>query len=155
MRHPNISPTTSDIYAYGRRLVTLVLNEVQCALGKRVWWISRRVGLGWLIPFLLFFFFCPWGLKSFSDYYFPYSGVVVDKGCDIAWAGRYILIEDTQGRRSKKYVDPYGYAFARVGTFVVKQKGFGRYPLPPGEESPFKTLEEIKKRQKLRESQGQ
>lgn len=122
---------------------------------NRVWWIFRRVDLGWLIPFLLvFFFLSPWGLKSFSDYYFPYSGVVVEKGYDIAWRDRYIIIEDTQGRRSKKYVDPYGYAYARVGTFVVKQKGFGKYPLPPGEESPFKTIEQIKERKKLRESQG-
>lgn len=119
-----------------------------------VWWIWRRVDLGWLIPFLLFFFLCPWGLKNLSDYYFPYSGVVVEKGYDIAWAGRHIIIEDTQGRRSKKYVDPYGFAFAKVGTFVVKQKGFGKYPLPPGQKSPFQTLREIKERQKLRESQG-
>ncbi|HET9281233.1 MAG TPA: hypothetical protein VFR24_04660 [Candidatus Angelobacter sp.] len=122
----------------------------------RVWRISRdaiRWYAGASALLLILFFLCPWGWKSLSDEYFPYSGVVVEKGSDFAGYGRYIIIEDAQGKRSKKYVDPYSYAYVRIGTPAIKERGFGKRALPVGEKSPFQTLQEIKQRQKLRHSQ--
>lgn len=99
---------------------------------------------------------CPWLWKGIPDAYFPYAGVVVEKGVDsyfgVGGWGRYVIIQDAQGRRSKKYVNYYGYAFAKVGTYVVKKRGFKEYPLPPGEKPPFETLREIQ-RQKSQEQQ--
>ncbi|HET9285261.1 MAG TPA: hypothetical protein VFR24_25190 [Candidatus Angelobacter sp.] len=93
---------------------------------------------------------CPWLWKDIPDAYFPYSGIVVDKGTDSllgvgGWA-RYIVIQDAEGKRSKKYVDAYGYAFARTGMFVEKKRGFGKYPLAPGEKLPSEMLKEIEQR---------
>jgi hypothetical protein len=46
--------------------------------------------------------------REIPDTYFPYAGVVVEKGLDshlgVGGWGRYIIIQDEQGRRSKKYV---------------------------------------------------
>ena len=93
---------------------------------------------------------CPWLWKEIPDAYFPYAGVAAEKGVDsylgLGGWGRYIIIQDEQGRRSRKYVGYYGYAFAKVGTYVVKKRGFGKYPLPPGEKPPFEMLREIEKR---------
>ena len=87
--------------------------------------------------------------------YYPYSGVVVDKGCEFGFAyGRYIVIQDPKGQRSKKYVGVYGYAYAPIGMSVTKEKGFGKFPLPAGQKPPFQMIEEIKERKKLKESQG-
>jgi hypothetical protein len=126
-------------------------------LDIRIWRISRDAVL-WhsasLILLLALFFLCPWGWKAVSDHYFPYSGVVVERGCDLLWYGRYIVIEDATGKRSKKYVDPYGYAYVRVGMAIIKERGFGKHPLPAGQKPPFQMLQEIKESKKLRESQG-
>ena len=93
---------------------------------------------------------CPWLWKGLPDAYSSYSGLVVDKGVDsclgVGGWGRYIIIQDANGKTSKKYVSYYGHAFAKVGTFVVKERGFGKYPLPPGEKPPFETLRELKER---------
>lgn len=101
---------------------------------------------------------CPWLWKGIPDAYFPYAGVVVEKGTDsflgLGGWGRYLVIQDEQGRRSKKYVGYYGYAFAKVGTFVVKKRGLGEYPLPPGEKPPFETLREIEKQKAQRQQPG-
>jgi hypothetical protein len=93
---------------------------------------------------------CPWLWKGIPDAYFPYAGVVVEKGVDsylgLGGWGLYIVIQDEHGKRSKKYVNHYGYAFAKVGTYVVKKRGLKEYPLPPGEKPPFETLREIENR---------
>lgn len=122
----------------------------------RLWRISRdsiRWYAGTWILLLILFFVCPWGWKSLSDQYFPYAGIVVNRGYDVGWYGRYIVIEDAQGKKSQKYVDPYSYAYVRVGTPVIKERGFGKHALPVGEKPPFQTLQEIEQRQKLRQSQ--
>jgi|SRR6266853_5519057 len=105
-----------------------------------------------LVPWL-----CPWLWKAIPDEYFPYSGVVVEKGIDsslgLAGWGRYIIIQDAQGERIKKYLNRYGYGFVRVGTFVVKKKGLNEYPLPPGQMSPSELHREIEKRKLEKQSQ--
>jgi hypothetical protein len=42
----------------------------------------------------------------------------------------------------------------KVGTFVVKKRGFGEYPFPPGEKRPFELLRELEK-QKTEKPQSQ
>lgn len=116
-----------------------------------------RTTAWYLIGATVILVLCPWLWKDIPDAYFPYSGVVVDKGEDSllgvgGWA-RYIVIQDAEGRRSKKYVDAYGYAFARRGTFVEKRRGFGKYPLAPGEKRPSEMLKEIEQR-KNQKGQG-
>lgn len=112
--------------------------------------IRWRSVVWYLAAVLVILAFCPWLWKGIPDTYFPYSGLVVDKGVDsclgLGGWGRYIIIQDAEGKRSKKYVNYYGHAFAKVGTFVVKKRGLGEYPLPPGEKPPFETLRETEKR---------
>lgn len=113
---------------------------------------TRLRSLAWYVTaLLLVLWFCPWRWKGFLDAYFPYSGVVVEKGIDqnfllLGGRGRYIVIQDEAGHSTKKYVGYYGYAFAHIGTFVVKKKGFGEYPFPPDEKHPSELLREGEKR---------
>ncbi|HEV2988732.1 MAG TPA: hypothetical protein VG759_09840 [Candidatus Angelobacter sp.] len=115
----------------------------------------RLRSLTWyLVALALVLWICPWLWKGIPDEYFPYSGVVVEKGIDSHLAGlggwgRYIIIQDAPGERTKKYVNLYGYGFVRVGTFVVKKRGLKEYPLPPDELSPSELRREIEK-QKLK-----
>ncbi len=102
---------------------------------------------------------CPGLWKSIPDEYFPYSGVVVEKGRDSCLLGlggwsRYVIIQDAHGEKTRKYVNRYGYAFVRVGTFVVKKKGLNEYPLSPGEMSLPELHREIEKPKVEKQSQN-
>ena len=65
--------------------------------------------------------------KGWWDAYSGYSGVI---------------LKDDQGHTFKKYVGHYGYAFTRIGTFVVKKRGFAEYPRQSGEKTPTELLRE-------------
>ena len=114
---------------------------------------SRTVyhgGIAWAVLILLTLPFTGHIWKSCWDYYWDYSGVVVEKGTELHLVGRphfseYLILRDSQGKTFKKYVDNYGYAFSHVGTFVVKKKGFGNYPLAPGEKTPSELRQEIER----------
>jgi hypothetical protein len=90
--------------------------------------------------------------KGWWDAYSAYSGIVVEKGVEfrlLGWShfNEFLILKDSQGKSSKKYISDYGYAFAHVGTFVIKKKGFGEYPRQPGEKTPrelFQQMEKIK-----------
>lgn len=109
-----------------------------------------RSVLWYLVAGAVILALCPWLWRGIPDAYFPYAGLVVEKGMDsplgLGGWGRYIVIQDEQNRRSKKYVGYSGYAFVKVGTYVVKKRGLGEYPLPPGEKPPAEMLREIEKR---------
>ena len=49
---------------------------------------------------------------------------------------RYIVIQDSFGKRTKRYVDEGGYMSVRVGEYVVKQAGLGLVPRVPGSPLP-------------------
>ena len=86
--------------------------------------------------------------KGSWDYYSAYSGIVVDKQREFHLLGltsRVLILDDGRGHRFKKYVDHYGYAFAKTGTFVVKKQGFGEYPRQPGEKTPSELLAEAER----------
>lgn len=59
---------------------------------------------------------CPWFWKELPDSYFPYSGIVVEKGNEIHFITgenhfyRYIIVEDEHGRRITKYLRDYEHA---------------------------------------------
>jgi hypothetical protein len=108
-----------------------------------------------VIVFVLTTALCPWMWKSLPDGYFPYSGTVVDKGEEfhLFIAGEnhwdnYIVVEDSHGRREKKYVGDYAHAIVQVGTFVVKKRGFSEIPLRPGQTDPRDILRKIQERNK-------
>jgi hypothetical protein len=69
----------------------------------------------------------------------------------------FLILRDAQGKTFKKYVGDYGYAFSHVGTFVVKKKGFGEYPLQPGEKTVRELLQNLEriKAQKAKSSSAQ
>jgi hypothetical protein len=106
---------------------------------------ARKICITWgsttvasLLMTALLLVMCPWLGKRLVDAYIPYSGVVRDKGTEWHWGlpgdpDRYIILEDARGRRVKRYVSAYGYAFAEVGRFVVKERGLGHYPRHPGD----------------------
>lgn len=105
----------------------------------------------------LIFAFCPWTWNLIPDSYFPYSGVVVDKGSDYHLLDRlltdyddprsyYIILTDERGSRTKKYVNSVAYMLLEKGTFVVKKRGLGEMPLRPGQKSPSEILQELEKR---------
>jgi hypothetical protein len=76
-----------------------------------------------------------------ADLRSAYAGKVVDEGTDYHILGRprwhrYIVIQDSTGKREKKYVDENGYLSVKVGTFVVKQAGLGQIPREPGSPLP-------------------
>jgi hypothetical protein len=111
----------------------------------------RRVLVGSGTTLLLVVLTLPFTMhvwKGWWDSYSGYSGVVVDKGREfhlLGFANRFLILEDTQGHKFKKYVGHYGYAFTRVGTFVVKNRGFGEYPRHPGEKTPTELLREAER----------
>ena len=83
---------------------------------------------------------CPWLWQSARDAYIGYSGVVVDKG-NYMWIpfrgpDWYIVLEDSQGHRTRRYVNAYGYAYSDIGSYVVKKRGLGEYPRRPGDLTP-------------------
>ena len=94
---------------------------------------------------------CPWLWQSARDAYVGYSGVVVAKGDymwvpfrDVDW---YILLEDSPGHRTKRYVSAYGYAYSDIGSYVVKKRGFGEYPRKPGDLRP-REVEQLVRRKR-------
>lgn len=91
----------------------------------------------------------PWLWQSARDAYVGYSGVVVAKG-DYLWVpfrgvDWYIVLEDPQGHRTKRYVNAYGYAYSDIGSYVVKKRGFGEYPRKPGDFTP-REIEQLAQR---------
>ena len=95
--------------------------------------------VGTTILFLLILPFCPWIWRGLTDSYFPYSGTVVEKGIEHHFAelsDDYIVVEDSHGVRTKKYVNEYASVIVELGSFVVKQKGFRKLPLRPGQIDP-------------------
>jgi len=83
---------------------------------------------------------CPWLWQPVRDAYVGYSGTVVEKG-DYMWipfrgVDWYVILKDSEGHLSKRYVGAIGSAYCRVGQFVVKKKGFGEFPRTPGELTP-------------------
>jgi hypothetical protein len=90
--------------------------------------------------------------KSLPDGYFPYSGQVVYKGTEyhLFFTGenhwdKYIILQDSDGTRRKKYLDDFSYAIVQTGTYVIKRKGFREIPLRPGEKDPREQLRELQK----------
>jgi hypothetical protein len=90
------------------------------------------------------------------DSYAAYSGVVVEKGmgCGVlCWFGRhhnadlYVILEDGQGHRSKRYVGTTRSAYSSVswwnnvavGASVVKNKGYGEVPRELGTNPPMRS----------------
>lgn len=96
---------------------------------------------------------CPWLWQGYRDAYVGYSGTVVEKG-DYLWVpfrgvDWYIVLEDSKGHRTKRYVSAYGAAYCHVGDYVVKKKGFGEFPKPPGALTPS-AVHELVNREKTR-----
>ncbi len=86
---------------------------------------------------------CPWLWQGARDAYVGYSGVVVAKG-DYLWVSLrgvdwYIILEDSKGHRTKRYVSADGYAYCDIGSYVVKKRGFGAYPRKPGDLTPMRS----------------
>ena len=93
-----------------------------------VWYIGRR----------------EWDFRS------AYSGVVVEKGMDYSLIfgcrtpDLYLVLRDDSGQRSKRYVCSRICSTAQlrqwsdigVGSFVVKNKGYGEFPYEPGKKPP-------------------
>ena len=101
-----------------------------------------------LVSFVIF----PWLWKSLPDRYFAYAGTVVEKGTeDHNWLtgtmtlDHYIVVQDERGVKTKKYVSAGEYAFAEVGTYVVKKQGFGKWVLQPGQKDPREVLRDYEK----------
>jgi hypothetical protein len=97
--------------------------------------------------------FCPWMWRSLPDGYFPYSGQVVDKGIEfhLFFTGEnhwdnYIIVQESDGTRRKKYLGDYAYAIVQTGTYVVKKKGFREIPLSPGQTDPRELLRQFSER---------
>jgi hypothetical protein len=119
------------------------------------WAIVRRsrFALGTLALFFLTIPFCPWIWKEVPDSYFAYSGLVVEKGTEHhpfageGWAN-YIVVEDSRGVRTKKYLSDSEYALVEKGTPVVKKRGFGEFPLRSGQLTPAELSRELEKRKR-------
>ena len=84
---------------------------------------------------------CPWLWQGCRDAYVGYSGIVVEKG-NYLWVplrgvDRYIILEDSNGHWTKRYVGALGYVYSNVGSYVVKKKGLGEYPRKPGDLTPI------------------
>ena len=102
--------------------------------------------LGMAVALCVIVALCPWIWKGALDAYFPYSGMVVDKGSEFHilnlfaeggnWWEYYIIVENQHGKRAKKYVSGVTYIWVDKGTFVVKKRGFGEMPLRPGQKTP-------------------
>jgi hypothetical protein len=83
---------------------------------------------------------CPWLWQGVRDAYVGYSGTVVAKG-NYLWVplrgiDRYIILEDSNGYRTRRYVGALGYVYCDVGSYIVKKKGFGEFPRKPGDLTP-------------------
>lgn len=85
-----------------------------------------------VLVFALVFGWAGW--MQWWDAYVPYSGLVVSKGEDYQLLARtwhhevpYIILQDQNGKRSKRYVSRAIPAIA-TGTYVVKKRGFAEDP---------------------------
>jgi len=114
--------------------------------------VTFRSGAVLLILGLLTIPFCPWMWKSLPDGYFPYSGQVIDKGMEhhLFFTGEnhwdnYIIVQEADGTRKKKYLGDYAYAVVQAGTYVVKKKGFREIPLRIGQKDPRELLGQFQK----------
>lgn len=97
---------------------------------------------------------CPWLWQGARDAYVGYSGTVVAKG-NYLWVplrgiDRYIILEDSNGHRTKRYVSALGYVYSDVGSYVVKKKGLSEFPRKPGDLTPseIERLVETRREQK-------
>jgi hypothetical protein len=93
---------------------------------------------------------CPWLWQGVRDSYVGYSGTVVAKG-NYLWVPLrgldwYIILEDSSGHRTKRYVGALGYAYCDVGSYVVKKQGLGEYPRKPGDLTPSEFEEWARRR---------
>jgi hypothetical protein len=106
---------------------------------------------------LLLFFFMARGsfrmTKGFSDRYAEYSGIVVSKGQEydpIAEPGMsgdyFLIIRDSEGHDTKRYVGLNGYIDCQVGEYVLKKKGLRQSPIAPGKTGLSENLEALKRR---------
>lgn len=100
---------------------------------------------------------CPWLWQGVRDAYVGYSGKVVAKG-NYMWVpfrgpDWYIIVEDAQGHRTKRYVSAYGYPYCDVGTYVVKKQGFSEFPRKPGEPTPSEFEQLARRKQGKQEQQ--
>lgn len=117
-------------------------------------WIPTLVLVVLTLPFTMYIW------KEWWDAYSAYQGVVVDKGTEFHLLGRpnwseFLILRDEQSNTFKKYVSDYGYAFAKVGTFVVKKKGFGEYPRQPGEKTIHELFDEMERIKAAKKPQAQ
>lgn len=106
-------------------------------------------GLALAVVLLLSGVCFPWLWKGLPDAYFPYSGTIVAKGSeDHNWLtgdmslDYYIVVEDSRHVRTKKYVTDNVQALVQIGAYVVKKRGFGQWPLSPGQRDPREILRE-------------
>ncbi len=109
--------------------------------------VRYRAWVGTTIVFLITLPF--WLGKPFLDSYVAYSGTVVDRGTayDILSGEEdsYIVIEDSRGVRTRRYVTDLTDALLPVGSFVVKKRGFGEVPLRPDRPNPRDRIGELEK----------
>ncbi|HXN21798.1 MAG TPA: hypothetical protein VOA41_03530 [Candidatus Dormibacteraeota bacterium] len=94
----------------------------------------------------------PWLWQGVRDAYVGYSGTVVAKG-DYLWIpfrgpDWYIILQDSHGRRTKRYVSAIGYGYCNVGSYVVKKKGLGEFPRTPGDLTPREFEQLVRRKQK-------
>jgi hypothetical protein len=125
------------------------------------WPVSFSKNASWrfrLIVFsvvgMIFLAFNPWMIKEMIDGYVGYSGRVVNKGSFIWPLGigdggvnsggfhYYMIIEDTNGQRQKRYLNFFEYFKCSVGVIATKDKGFYRPVTFAGQMSP-KELDEL------------
>lgn len=73
-----------------------------------------------------------------ADLVARYSGTVVEEGSGYHIFRKshshyyYIVVQDSTGKRQKRYVDYNGYLAVKVGEYVVKQPGLGEIPQGAG-----------------------
>jgi hypothetical protein len=58
----------------------------------------------------------------------------------------YIILEDSNGHRTKRYVGAVGNASCDIGSYVVKKKGLGEYPRKPGDLTPGEVKELVRQK---------
>jgi len=63
----------------------------------------------------------------------------------------YIILEDSNGYRTKRYVGAVGYAYCEIGSYVVKKKGLGEYPRKPGDLTPVEVKELLRQKREQKQ----
>ena len=96
----------------------------------------------WIATTILFLLVLPFSQlgKSILDSYVSYSGTVVDEGFQYDYLGGesdpYIVIQDSRGDRTRRYVSLATLARVQLSSYVEKKRGFGETPLRPGQKDP-------------------